>query len=217
MLKNKVNYNSIAPFYDWLCKLIFGQSIQNAQIESLHFIPPNSTVLIVGGGTGWILDEINKIHPSGLTISYVDISSGMIELSKKRKTGNNGVTFMQEAIENTSLAHQYYDVILTPFILDAFLQDNLQFIFQKLDGSLKANGIWLYSDFCLSDESKWWQRITIKVMYYFFYMVCKIETTRLPYVKAGFSKYKKIEEMNFCKNFIHTEVYQKISMVTASV
>jgi ubiquinone/menaquinone biosynthesis C-methylase UbiE len=70
-----VNYNYIASFYDRLCQLVFGQSVKNAQIASLGFIPPTSNVLIVGAGTGWILEEINKIHQNGLSITYIDISS----------------------------------------------------------------------------------------------------------------------------------------------
>ena len=53
-MQNRTNFNYIAPFYDTLCQLVFGQRVKNAQIESLKFIPANSTILIAGGGTGWI-------------------------------------------------------------------------------------------------------------------------------------------------------------------
>ena len=78
----KNNYNTIAGYYDFLSRTIFQRSIINAQVALLSYIKPNSTVLIVGGGTGWILE---KIEPAGLEITYVEISENMLALSRKRK------------------------------------------------------------------------------------------------------------------------------------
>ncbi|HEY2583916.1 MAG TPA: methyltransferase domain-containing protein, partial [Mucilaginibacter sp.] len=97
------NYNNSAWFYDKLSGMVYGRALINAQVYLLQYIPEGAHVLIVGGGTGWILEEITKIHPSGLQITYVEIAADMIALSKKRNTGNNKVVFINEAIENVSL------------------------------------------------------------------------------------------------------------------
>src|SRR5579863_2486740 len=122
------NYNNSTWFYDPASKLIYGKSLIQAQAFLLRFIPAKSKILIVGGGTGWILAEIAKIHPSGLKITYVEIAPKMMALSKKRDAGNNDIDFINDAIENVDLQNGY-DVIITPFLFDNFTEDNFQKIF----------------------------------------------------------------------------------------
>jgi len=93
------NYDRIARYYDFLSRMVFFRAQLKAQIEQLHFIPANSSVLIVGGGTGWILEEIAKVHSSGLRITYVEISAKMLELSRKRNVRANQVTFVHSPAE----------------------------------------------------------------------------------------------------------------------
>ena len=94
----KGNYYNVAPFYDLLSHLVFGNSISQALLFLVTAIPANSSVLIIGGGTGQILEEISKKYISGLQITYVEISKKMISLSKKRSTGNNLVVFINQSI-----------------------------------------------------------------------------------------------------------------------
>ncbi|MBS1526144.1 MAG: methyltransferase domain-containing protein, partial [Bacteroidetes bacterium] len=108
------NYNNSAWFYDRLSRLVYGKALIRSQVYLLPFIPAHSKVLIAGGGTGWILEEITKIHPSGLEITYVEIAANMMKLSRKRNAGDNQVTFINDAVENISLEHDY-DVVITPF------------------------------------------------------------------------------------------------------
>lgn len=211
-MSDRVNYNYIAPFYDMLCHLVFGQRVKNAQIASLKFIPYDSDILIVGGGTGWILEEISKIHQSGLSITYVDVSSKMISLSKNRDSSCNEVSFINASIENTDLQNKKYGVIITPFLFDSFQQATLHCIFNKLDESLIHNGLWLYTDFYLTQKSKWWQVSLIKVMYFVFRMLCGIEASQLPDVAVCFSSYSRIKEKTFCNDFISMQVFRKESL-----
>src|ERR1700744_542206 len=94
------NYDNSAWFYDRLSRLVYGKALIRSQIYLLKHIPKNSNILIAGGGTGWILEEIVKIHPSGLTITYVEVSANMMDLSKKRNVQSNKVTFIYEPVEN---------------------------------------------------------------------------------------------------------------------
>jgi ubiquinone/menaquinone biosynthesis C-methylase UbiE len=207
-MRAKTNFNIIAPFYDGLCQLVFGQQVKNAQIEALTHVPANSTVLIAGGGTGWILDEISQIYPGGITITYVDISSKMIEISKKRNLSLNKVTFINDSIENVPLPEQRFNVIITPFFLDCFSQSSFQSIFKKLDSSLKINGLWLNIDFS-SAKSSYWQKMLTKLMYAFFRFTCKIEATEIPSIEICFAQYNLLKEKMFCRDFINMQVFQK--------
>jgi ubiquinone/menaquinone biosynthesis C-methylase UbiE len=206
MLK-RVNFNTVAPYYDFLSWLVFGNNIKKAQIDLLRFIPENSNILIVGGGTGWILDEITKIHSAGLTITYVDSSSKMIALSKRQNIGQNHVKFFEESIENINLADAEFDILFTPFLLDLFTQDTCQSVCKKLQQHIKKGGLWLYCDFYVSAKSKLWQKAMLRFMYLFFKITCRVNTTQLPVVSDVFLSYPVMSKKNYCKNFIVTSVY----------
>ena len=111
------NYNNAAWFYDRLSRVVYGKSLIEAQVYLLQHIQPNSTILIVGGGTGWILEKIAQIHPSGLEVTYVEVSDQMMALSQKRNVGNNEVIYINDAIENVNRVPDF-DVIITPFLFD---------------------------------------------------------------------------------------------------
>ena len=64
------SYDSIAGVYDKLAGIFIGKALREAQIYLLQFIPANARLLIVGGGTGWILEEITVVHQQGLAIDY---------------------------------------------------------------------------------------------------------------------------------------------------
>ncbi len=131
------NYNGIAKLYDALSRIVFQRCIIKAQQYLIQFISDNDSVLIVGGGTGWILEEISQLNRQNISVVYVEKSAAMIELSKKRKHENINVKFIEGAIEDYKINEQF-SVILTAFLFDNFLEEKIQFVFKKLNSSLKA-------------------------------------------------------------------------------
>lgn len=202
------NYDNAAPFYDQLSRLVFGRALVNAQVNLLKFVPPNSGILIVGGGTGWILEEISRLHSHGLLITYVELSAKMIALSKQRNTGDNKVNFINSAIENADLTTGY-DIVITPFLFDNFKQPLANKVFSQLNTLLKPGGLWLYADFELT--GKWWQPLLLKTMHLFFKLLCGVEASKLPEVKALFNQnnYRLVQSKGFLGGFIYSSVYQK--------
>jgi len=162
------------------------------------------------GGTGWILEEIAKIQPSGLRIIYIDSSSKMIQLSKKRNVAFNTIEFIHAFLEDVNLSQQKYDVVLTPFLFDNFSQATAQFVFKKLDTILKCGGYWLYTDFYISEKNNYQQKAVLKLMHVFFRLMCKIEAKKLPDMADCVSLYKSISNNYYCNNFIITLVLKKI-------
>lgn len=201
------NYDNSAVFYDRLSRLVFSKSLVNAQKHFLPHIPANSTVLIIGGGTGWILEEVSKIHPSGLAITYVEISEKMVARSLKRYVGGNQVTFLNQAIQTTALPPQ--DVIITPFLFDNFTERSLAPLFTHISDILKPGGVWLNTDFQLT--GKWWQEVLLKSMLLFFKILCGVESWRLPNVTAHFERerYKLAGQKTFYSDFVLTRLYRK--------
>ena len=203
------NYNHSAWFYDGLSRMVYGQALVNAQVYLLQYLPPNSSVLIAGGGTGWILEELVKIHPSGLKITYVEVAADMMASSKKRATGSNEVVFINEAIENVN-SDTNFDVVITPFLFDNFTEETAEKVFNHINQLLKTGGVWLNADFRLT--GKWWQKVLLKSMFLFFKLLCKIEASQLPDVESRFEEhgYKAIAEKSFFGDFIISRVYKHI-------
>jgi ubiquinone/menaquinone biosynthesis C-methylase UbiE len=201
------NYNSTSLFYDRLSSLLFGNALINAQVYLLKYIPPGSSVIIVGGGTGWILEEIAKVHPSGLTITYVEISEKMMRKSMKRFTGKNTIHFVKDDIKKV-IAKTPYDVVITPFFFDNFSQKNAEDIFKHIHNLVKPGGIWLYCDFQLT--GKWWQMVLLKCMLIFFRIMCNMEADSLPNTITLFSfcGYTPVAQETFFSDFVISMAYQ---------
>jgi ubiquinone/menaquinone biosynthesis C-methylase UbiE len=202
------NYNNSAWFYDRLSRLIYGNALINAQVYLLQYIPAGSNILIIGGGTGWILEEITKIHPAGLNITYVEVAPAMMGLSQKRRIGLNKVIFMNNAVESIAL-QPGFDVIITPFLFDNFKEQTLQKVFEHIHPSIKPKGLWLNADFQLT--GKWWQQLLLKSMFLFFRILCCIEASSLPDIEQQFEKYsyESIAGAFFYGDFIISKVYRK--------
>ncbi|RQO74837.1 methyltransferase type 12 [Pedobacter sp. KBW06] len=205
------NYDKIANYYDRLSRLVFFKSQVNAQIHQLKYIPENSRVLIVGGGTGWILEELAKVHPAGLHIVYVEISAKMIALSKVRNVGANTVEFVNMGIEDFSSSLSF-DVISSPFLFDNFSERRAWLIFEQLDDLLKEDGHWFFVDFSLNGEQgKWWKSIFLQVMYVFFKLIRIVEASELidmePYFKRA--NYRITDSQFYYGGFIRALIYHK--------
>ena len=208
----KRNYDLVAGVYDKLAKLFIGDALHRSQVYFLRCIPKNANILLVGGGTGRILEEISVANLPGLRIDYVDASRKMIAIAKSRDTGDNKVNFIhQQVIEFVSDIP--YDVIITPFLLDNFSEPTLQKVFNHLHQKLKPEGIWLYTDFQVKNKRAYLQQSVLFVMYSFFRIVCNIEAKKLPDIVSRFNYYgyQLINSKTFLNRFIVTSVYKRQS------
>lgn len=205
------NYDRIAANYDRLSRMIFGKAIIRAQQSLLPLLESPARVLIVGGGTGWILEEIARVCPSGLTIDYVEISSNMLDLARKRNYQDNQVKFVHAGIEDYT-APAAYDVVMTPFLFDNFGRERAQTVFQKLNNTLKNGGLWLFTDFHIDKGmNRVWQQALLRSMYIFFKNISHVEADQLPDMQALFTAYNFgiISETFHFGRFIHSVAYGK--------
>ena len=219
------NYDTIAPYYDVLSRLVFFRAQLKAQIPQLRFIPANSHVLIVGGGTGWILEEIAKLHPAGLIITYVEISAKMLDLSRKRDVKRNAVTYIHSSAEDfkpakkrLKTAAKYsdtdlkYDVILTAFLFDNFNIEKIDFVFNKLNGMLHSGGYWLFCDFYYNkDSGRTWKWYLLKTMYLFFNKISAVEASELINTERNFeaAHFIPVKIAHYYSGFIKSITYKK--------
>lgn len=205
------NFNSIAFIYDLLARLVFGSAIRKAQWHFLQEIPPNASILILGGGTGWILKKILMLRQADF-ITYIDASEKMLYRSKRRlnegqKSKVNFILGDEKSIDGQTL----YDVVITNFVLDLFRPERLNQVMEVLKGSLKKDGYWLFTDFNIINDIKrqWWQKFMLTIMYKFFKIVCNIEATDLPDFDLHFASngLKEKSYKTFYSGFIISKVY----------
>jgi ubiquinone/menaquinone biosynthesis C-methylase UbiE len=202
------SYDIVAPFYDRLAKVVFGDEILRAQRFLLESIRPGSEILIVGGGTGQLLEDICKQYRSGLRIHYIELSEKMLALSRKRYTAQNELYFVNAAVQQVRLDCMF-DVIITPFLFDNFSAGTCRFVFEKLNEALKPKGVWLYADFKIKKEKEWWQKPLLSLMYIFFKVWCGIEANRLHETDSIFTQhnFKVLRSKTFYHDFILSAVY----------
>jgi len=206
-VKNSNDFNFVAPFYDFLAKTIFGKTIQTAQTHFLNRIPKDANILILGGGSGWILKEIFAIR-NECQIHYVETSKKMIALSKKRlsKVQLEKVIFMHE-LDRTS--NQIFDVIITNFFLDVFEKKEIENMIKLLRGLLSEDGIWLFTDF--KNRNIWWQKILLKLMFTFFRLFANLESKQLYDFDELFDAcgMTSLKSKSFFHKMIVSHVYRK--------
>lgn len=172
-MSRRSSFDSVAWFYDPLVRLVFGQSMVQSQTQFLNRIRDGAAVLVLGGGTGWILDEIfARADPA--EVCYVETSSKMLEKAKKRRM-KGIVRFVSGTWRG--LPPEKFDVVITNYFLDLFTDSTLTEVIPSISNLLKDEGIWLATDFT---AARWWHRLMLSVMYWFFRVLCRIEARSLP-------------------------------------
>ncbi len=203
------NFNAVASYYDVLARLAFGGCIRSAQMDAISYVCQGASILIVGGGTGWILTELSKKYPTGLKITYIEQSAKMMAYSRSRFLAQNEVVFLELPVENANLVDHCFDFVVTPFLLDCFSEPLLGTIFRKMERSLKPGGLWLHTDFIQDETTKRWHRQVLKVMYSFFSVVCSIGARQLYDTRELFSEFRVVECRRYFSGFIAMHVFQK--------
>jgi ubiquinone/menaquinone biosynthesis C-methylase UbiE len=203
-------YDNVAWFYDGLARIVYGKTLLRAQQYLIAAVPAGANILIVGGGSGWILEELTAMHAAGLNITYVDAAAKMIALARKRKTGANDVVFIHDVMQHVPVT-QKYDVAITPFLFDNFSEETAAIVFDSIDKSLKEDGLWLFADFQLTDDKVFWQGAMLATMYFLFRIMCGVEANKLPDTNRQFTEhhYQLTVEKTFLKKFIVSRIFRK--------
>ena len=201
------DFDHIAPLYDRLVRLIFGNAMYQAQTRYLNEIEGNSSVLILGGGTGWLLAELLSLKPS-CSVVYIDASNQMIERARQ-KIGvlSQKVSFIH-GTENDIPPGSSFDVIITHFYLDLFDPTTCRQVSGIIRNYCHQRTLWLACDFM---NVTWWHGTMLWVMYKFFRFTSDLRTKSIPDWRkcvqdAGFSE---IGVEYFFKKFICSSLYRQ--------
>jgi len=209
-MKKKTNYDLIAPFYDSISSFVYSNNLRKAQISQLKLVKDNSSILIAGGGTGWILEVISALNLKNIRIMYVEYSAKMIEISKARKFNFSEIQFIQSDIEFYQ-GELIFDVIITAFLFDNFKETKAISVFTNLDQQLKIGGLWFHTDFTLDHGGGWWKKSMIRLMYLFFKISSALDHSDFIEMTPSFInfKYVLIHKQLYFSKFISGAIFKK--------
>lgn len=173
---SSANFDGVAAIYDTLSNVVFGRSMVRSQTFYLRDIPSGAKVLIIGGGTGWLLKELLVVN-STCSIWYIEASAKMLELTKERISKSSNAIHLIHGTEDSIPPGIKFDAVITHFYLDLFSQISCNQVIQKISRSMHVKSMWLVTDFI---NKTWWQNILLFVMYKFFRLTSHIEASNLP-------------------------------------
>lgn len=199
MVVNK--FDAVAPFYDQLARFVFGGDILNSQVCFLDEIKPTDSVLIIGGGTGRLLKQL----PSCESLTYLDKSTKMLSYAV-RDFDQGHFRFIVDDFFDVNL-EGVFDVIICPFFLDCFNEENLVGAINRVSSLLAVDGKLIISDFDYQRRS-----FLMPVMHWFFRIFSSLESRKLMdidgfLVRNGFSIEK---EKFFRQKMIFSRLYRNL-------
>jgi tRNA (cmo5U34)-methyltransferase len=168
-------YDRVAPFYDGLARIVFGKSIVKAQLVHLPMIPPKSKVLILGGGTGWLLEALLREKPES-TYHYAETSAKMISLATQRIGYLQNVHFLHGSFSAEKTGCKW-DVIIANFFLDQFDEAEIALMLTELELRMNPGAMLMVTDF---QKTKAWHKLYLWMMYSFFRAVGAVSVKILP-------------------------------------
>ena len=203
------NFNFIAPIYDPLAFLVYGNNLIDAKKIFFEKIPSHARLLLMGGGTGNILNDLLKKKPD-IIVDFVEASSGMMKIATKnlKKEFQPRVNFITGDHHSIPKDVQY-DVITSFFVIDCFKQQDAVEFARAITSVLKHDGIWLFTDFF--GTGKFYHRVLLWSMYRFFRVVSRIPTIKLPDYAAIFKevKFTVREEKRFLNGLIRSLLLER--------
>ncbi|MGP0688317.1 malonyl-ACP O-methyltransferase BioC [Priestia aryabhattai] len=138
----KKRFNNHAKTYDAYADVQKNMANQLIDQLSTNFFNQEITILEIGCGTGYLTQLLCEKFPKA-AITAVDLSSGMIDLAKKKVTKDR-VSFICEDIEELRI-EKHYDLIISNATFQWF--NSLHTTIKKLYKQLKPTGRLLFSTF----------------------------------------------------------------------
>lgn len=211
-------FDRLASTYDLWVRLVFGKALEKAQCALLDQLPQGGNILLIGGGTGWLLKPLcNQAKPE--KILYIDASAKMIQkaqdfVRKEIPAWEGKIEFLQGTQEALPVS-DHFDCIITPFFLDLFSQEELASVFTQLTQQLTPNGIWYLVDFQVAKQPfRIPAKMLIWIMYRFFRLFTGMSGTQLidptPYFSTH--NYQLLTGKRFYLGMVKSQVWKRRSL-----
>lgn len=175
-----MNFNRLAPHYDWLEKITAGSRLQDARTHWLDSLAGCQHVLTVGEGHGrFAAAFLNRFPDANLTC--VEASQAMIAVAQRRTRPWQDRVRWECADARVWKPAQAYDAIITCFFLDCFPPAELAVVVRHLASALSEKSTWLVTDFAVPTAgiARWRAKAVHALMYAFFRVVVALPARRL--------------------------------------
>ena len=180
-------FDRVAWCYDALTSLVFGPALRRAQRAALAGLPQGAPhVLVLGGGTGWVLTEVLRRRPQA-TVLYLEASPRMLARARARLARE-----FPQAIHHVEFRHgtqaalgptERFEVLITFFVLDCIALPELAGALAQLRASQRPGAPWLLADFRPARYG--WRRLLLRLMYTFFRLTTGLRARELPDLAAA--------------------------------
>lgn len=175
-------FDAVAWCYDALAGAVFGPALKRAQRAALAGLPVGAPrVLILGGGTGWVLTEVLKLRPEA-TVLYLEASTRMLARAQALLGAE-----MPQAAARVEFRHgtqamlqgeERFEAIITFFVLDCIGIAEIEPALAQLRAALQPGGAWLLADF--RPARRGWRWLLLRLMYGFFWLTTGLRARELP-------------------------------------
>jgi ubiquinone/menaquinone biosynthesis C-methylase UbiE len=137
----KASYDKMSSFYDYFVG-IFERKFADMALKQLQ-VAQGEKVLEAGFGTGHCLLQMAKLVGKEGKVYGIDISSGMLAVSKKRLE-KAGLWDRVELINGDAIAMPYsdntFDAVFMSFALELFDTPEISLVLKEIQRVLKSNG-----------------------------------------------------------------------------
>lgn len=186
-----MNCDGIAPYYEMLERVSFGNWLRRTRTTYLAEVCGAQRALLCGGGDGRFLVRLLEADRS-VRVDYVDLSAEMARIARRRVVVmghefSDRVRFLVGDVRDVAATAGNYDLIATHFFLDCFNERELEEIVGLLRGCAAPGAQWLVSEFheVKTRVGRVWSRALISGMYTAFGVVTGLRVARLPDYEAA--------------------------------
>ncbi len=196
-----MSFDRVAWIYDQVAGLVFGSQWDQVQQAPVGNLAGKSRVLIVGGGTGLLLDALQGVEK----IVFLELSEKMMATSRNRGS-HLRVDYVHADFFQWETSEKF-DAIVMPFFLDCFGTEKLERAILKTRALLVEQGELHVIDF---QPASWWKNSLIRVMYLFFRLFSSLEGKVLLKIDGVIqnAEFRQKSETFFCDKWIFYSVYQ---------
>ncbi len=211
-------FDRVAWCYDALTNLVFGAALRETQRAALAGLPPGAPrVLILGGGTGWVLAEVLRRRPHARVL-YLEASPKMLARAQARL--NRAAPHARGQVEfrhGTDAAlgpADCFDALVTFFVLDCIAQPELPAALARLRAAQAPGAPWLLADF--RPAQRGWQRGLLALMYAFFRFSTGLRAQELPNLRAALNQMGLVptQQTTFFRGAVEAVVFMEKSLTT---
>ena len=184
-----MNFDRLAPHYDWLETLTAGGRLQQARTVWLDELAGRRRILSAGEGHGRFVEACATRFPE-VEIMGVESSKRMLARALTRTRGIRAHCRWHGGDLLAWEPDGRYDAVVTCFFLDCFPPEMLEAVVTKLAACATADATWLVVDFAVPSRglAGWRARSVHALMYAFFRCAVALPARRLtppdPFLRA---------------------------------